>query len=190
MMLAFKVNSATFYTDSFPRRVNTAAGRVGKKFGAYVRTPARRLIRKARMKRLGEMTEDEREKFELQKKIAAETGGPKPKRPQATAGKGEPPRWHTQQNPLKKLTVFAWEPGTSSVVIGPALRQTAENKGLLSHLEEGGSATISVRVYDKKKRRSRKQSKVARFQGNPWLGPTFREQLNQHMPAMWRDALN
>lgn len=139
--------------------------------GAFVRTAARSSIRKARMKKVGEMSTDERELYERRVDAAKRAGRPKPKRPRAASRPGEPPR--SQVGTLRKFLFFSYDPRSESVVVGPA-RTPADDQDAPQTLEFGGTA----------ERRGRRVSVAPR----PYMGPA----LTQEQPkfaALWRNSV-
>jgi hypothetical protein len=102
--------------------------------GAIVRTFAKRSIRPARRRSLGSMTEDEQTAYKIRSRIAAAEGQPKPKLPFASSEPGKPPRNRTGL--LRDKILFAYDPNSESVVVGPALLNGGN--GAPETLEFGG----------------------------------------------------
>lgn len=133
------------------------AKRAFSRFGAYVRTTARRSIRKARHLRPGEMTERQRQNYDAAVRIARQKGDPKPKRPYKSSEPGEPPRWRPSpryggKSRLKNLFAYHYSESEKSVVVGPMLANTtARTKGLAA-LEGGGTVRSKNKVYKIKAR--------------------------------------
>jgi len=129
------------------------------RFGAFLRRGIRSTLKKARQKKIAELTKEERRRFRIQQAIAKRDGLPRPKRPFASANPGEPPRM--RKGLIKKLLFFAWDPATRSVVTGPA--EIDRPTGAPRTLEEGGHA----------------QSKNGRFriEARPYMKPEFHELL-------------
>lgn len=153
------------------RRVNKAKLKNLTKQGAYVRTAARSSIRKARMKKVGEMTSDERRSYERRVVANKRAGLPKPKRPKASSRPGEPPR--SQVGTLRKFLFFSFDPRSESVVVGPA-RTTADDQDAPRTLEFGGTAEVGG---------SRR-----RIAPRPYMGPA----LTQEQPKfaeLWRNSV-
>lgn len=113
--------------------------KVLSKAGAFVRTRARSSLRKARRKRLNELTPDERQIYDRAVLQAQIQGRPKP-RPWwfAPSKPGEPPRmiWGY----IKKFLFFAWDGTKRTVVIGPAVLNGG-NGSATAALEHGGTVT-------------------------------------------------
>lgn len=96
---------------------------------------------------------------------------------------GQPPRAHSldKARTIKNI-LFAYEPKTQGVVIGPVLLNG--NVGGLSAgtipatLEKGGTAT---------QRRRRKRRKV-KYAPRPFMQPAF-EHEQKSLPALWQNAI-
>jgi len=89
---------------------------------------------------------------------------------------GSPPSSHTGL--LKKFIWFGYDPGSRSVVIGPArLSQNGRGKAP-SLLEYGGRTTLQ---------RNGKRVR-ANFRGRPYMGPAF-EKEQPKLPAMWAGSI-
>ena len=116
------------------------------RFGAYVRTTAKRSIKQAPFlakKERGEERTDFRKKYS------------KP---------GQPP--FSRSGKLKKFISFGYDPAKRSVVIGPE-RLFGKRKGdAPSLLEYGGTASVKI---GKKKRN-------ARYSARPYMGPAFNKE--------------
>ena len=143
------------------------------KFGAFVRRDARKSIKKARMKRLDEMTTPERQRYHIARAYYKEEGGPRPRRPLKASMPRRPPR--SIQGLLKKLIYFHYEPRQQNVVIGPE----AAAKKAARVIEEGGVVTITVGP-------NRGQQKT--MEERPYMGPAFRKNL-PNLPSMWHDSI-
>lgn len=140
------------------------------KFGAYVRQRAKSSIRKAKQKAMSDLTPDELLTYKIIAARAKKEGRPRPKRPLASSKPGEPPR--SVLGYLKKFLYFAYDAGTKSVVIGPAL---FGGKGTAPRtLEEGGKAVI----YG---------GKTVTIKPRPYMGPAFRAEL-PGLPKLWQQA--
>lgn len=118
MQATFKPAKQFFFdrkrvTDSLDRAKRS---RMAKQ-GAIVRTVARRSIRPAKRKSLGDMTDNERTAFQVRARIAAAEGRPRPRLPFASSLPGDPPRNRTGL--LREKILFAYDPNSESVVVGP-----------------------------------------------------------------------
>ncbi len=102
---------------------------VQRRFLAWVgrdqQRAAKRQLRKPRQKRLSELTETERERFERDKRLfQLGLRSVKPRRPDAPASVGEPPRIRFKPNPLRDGAtgiLFALNDDGDGVVVGPSL---------------------------------------------------------------------
>jgi len=101
--------------------------------GAFVRKAAQHSLRYARPKTLAEMAPAERKRYEIWQPSRFR------RRPERASKPGEPPLLHMRPSPLKRLILFAWDPGRRSVVIGP-LRHGRRPGAMV--LEYGGYARI------------------------------------------------
>jgi len=154
------------------RRVMDAVERAQKRnlgrMGAYVRRRARSSLKYARQKKVSELTDRERQRYEDLKAHAMAKGLPRPRRPEITSRPGEPPRLHRRsnlgsgRNPLKGLIFFSYSPASGSVVVGPI----PFGKRGVSKLEHGGGG----------------------YRPRPFMRPAMHEELDQ-MPTVWRDSI-
>lgn len=160
----FNVNEAKslfFDRAAVIRDLDGTARRGLSKWGAFARRKVRRSLRKARMKKLSEMTKDERQRYRIRQDIAKREGLPRPKRPLAPSKPGEPPRMRVGL--IKKLLFFAYDRDARSVVVGPAVIDRPT--GAPETLEEGGYVeTRSGRV---------------RIEPRPYMKPVFDEMRPQ-----------
>jgi len=101
------------------RRVDRRKRGLLSRAGSFIRTAARSSLKPARQKGLGEMTPDERERYEVRQAIARREGLRTPRRPERVSEPGRPPLLHMRPSPLKHLIYFAYDPARDSVVIGP-----------------------------------------------------------------------
>jgi len=85
--------------------------------GALVRRIAKSSIRKARRKRISELTHNERIAYEIQKARLDETDGGKPVLPFKPSEPGEPPK--SRYGQLKKFIFYFYDSSRDSVIIGP-----------------------------------------------------------------------
>lgn len=129
------------------------------KQGAIVRTFARRSIRPARRKSLADMTENERIAFDVRSRIAVASGQPKPQLPFASSKPGQPPRNRTGL--LRDKILFAYDPQSESVVVGPALLNGGT--GAPETLEFGGRNDRGVFVEPRPFMRPAMTASIARY---------------------------
>jgi hypothetical protein len=131
------------------------------KFGAHVRQAVRSTLRKARMKKLSEMSKDERRLWKIRVEYAKRNGRPKPKRPLASSKPGEPPRMVLGY--IRKFLYFAYEKAKRTVVIGPALINSPT--GAPATLEKGGVARV--------------RGRLVRIAPRPYMAPMWQEYYPQ-----------
>lgn len=153
------------------KAADRTAFRVMRRFGAYVMTVARRSMRPASRVKLNELPEDERKKIQAKKKR-----GEKVHLQFKPSEEGEPPRYI--EKTLRKLLLFAYQPKTRGVVVGPERFRT-KARDVPRILEEGG---VSKYTWGPKKGQ-RKTIKA-----RPYMGPALKQNLPK-LPAMWRDAI-
>lgn len=165
------VTRSFFDRGAVTRAMDAQTKSVLSKFGAYVRTAAKSLIRKARQKTLGELTPEELLAYKIQAAAAKERGQPRPKRPLAASRPGDPPR--SVLGFLKKFIYFAWDADRKSVVIGPALFGGAKGKAPRA-LEEGGTVVLW-------------NGKSVRIEPRPYMRPAFDAELPK-VPSLWATA--
>lgn len=111
-----------FDSAAVTKAMNAADRKALSKFGAFVRTDARDSLRMAKQKTLGQLTSRQRMAYDIAAHNARIRGEPRPRKPEATAVPGEPPRLHVRprgSNPLRKLIFFGYDIAKKSVVIGP-----------------------------------------------------------------------
>jgi len=95
--------------------------RVLSRFGAFVRRRARSSIRKARQKKLAELTKPELLRYRRAQKRFRAGKGSKPRRPLKASEPGKPPRYRSG---LIRRIQFVYDRRRNSVDIGPvALRK-------------------------------------------------------------------
>jgi ribosomal protein L44E len=140
-MLRSDINSAKrlfFDKKAVTSAVDRATRRVLSKFGAFTRRTAKKSIKKARQKKISELTDEERKSWRRRQAIGKRKGF-KAKRPLAPSRPGEPSRARTGL--IKKHIYFMFDPLKRSVVIGPArLSKSTEAPRVL---EYGGTTKTS-----------------------------------------------
>lgn len=136
-MMDIKVNAAKsfFRSQGLLSKAERAQGAALRKMGAFIQTRARRSIRPARMMRVSEMTDEQRQKYEQRVAIARSKGQPKPKRPLASSDPGDPPRSITKL--LRKFIFYVVDYRKRTVVVGPA-KLNRPSVDALEALEYGG----------------------------------------------------
>ncbi len=141
----FKVTGAVFQSEKVLKKTEKARRRFAYWAGGLIRTIIKRKFKKARMKRVGEMTDNEKEIYQIKVDEAKRLGKPKPKRPLKPSDPDDPPRLTYKESPLKHLVEFAVTKDLDAV-IGP---QRAKS-GIAGVLEYGGvsnSKRIAARPF-------------------------------------------
>lgn len=156
-----KIRTEFFFDrDAVTGAVDKKTRRALSTFGRFVRTRSRSSIRPARMKRIAELTDEEKQLWEIKKRVAKRDGW-KPRRPIKHSDPGDPPRSITGL--LKKLIFYVYEPDSRNVVIGPAT--SSMNTGAPEILEHGGTTRGS-------------QGGTVRVEARPYMEPAFDEELS------------
>jgi hypothetical protein len=102
--------------------------------GGAIRKTARRTLRQAPQKKRSDLTNDEKKQYEIRLwKFQQGLRKNKPRRPDRTAQRGNPPLLHMKKSPLKELLLFSVDQKKESVVVGPAQFKN----GNLQPLENG-----------------------------------------------------
>lgn len=120
--------------------------------GGAIRTTARRSLKRAKQKQLGELTDEQRglylarlTAFRRKEKLWhygnqwGRVGDKKPRRPEVTAPKGRQPFLHSQQSPLRAQLFFSVAPGNEYLVVGPEAigrNKRLTRSGQLTSVEE------------------------------------------------------
>lgn len=168
-MLKLNINQAKsgFFDRPINEKLDRDAKRGLSKFGAYTRRAARTRLKKARRKKLTEMTTEERQRFHISAAVAQKKGKEKPKRPYMPSEQGQPPRM--REGLIRKFLFFTYDPSERSVVTGPATISNAT--GAPETLEKGGFAkTNSGRV---------------RIEQRPYMLPAFDDNIDK-LPGLMR----
>jgi len=96
--------------------------------GGSVMTTARRLLKRKASKSMAELTDDERTSFlRWQKRYRDGKTEFKPRKPDKTSPKGQPPRLHSKDSVLKNRLFWAVTEDKKGVVVGPELFTTKPN---------------------------------------------------------------
>lgn len=135
MRVGFSVSGLEFSSDAVIKEVKKAGRKIAFKAGGLIRTISKRKLKPQVQKKVSELTEEEKEKNRLLKKIAKRKGLPSPKRPRKPSAPGEPPRVRDVKSPLKYLLFFAVGKD-NDVVIGPERAKS----GIAGVLEYGGTS--------------------------------------------------
>lgn len=158
--MRFQINTSGFFDrEAVLNALDRKTRRALSRFGAFVRTRAKSSIRRARMKKIAELTDEERELWEIKKRVAQREGF-KPRRPLKHSDPGEPPR--SISGVLKKFIFFAYETNSRNVVIGPTV--AGASSGAPEVLEHGGTTTGS-------------QGGTVRIEARPFMRPAFEKEL-------------
>lgn len=182
MVRVLGVKVVAFTDAAIKSAVRGAKRSVLAKGGYYVMQAARFLLRPARRKTEGELTDSERASFKAWRLRWHRSGGvgAKPKRPYRASAPGEPPRVRPK-SPLKRLLRFGWSPATESVVIGPMAWRKAKAPSVL---EFGGRGEKSAWDADAKRKRTLRLDVKKR----PFMGPALRK-VAPTLPPMWRNSI-
>ena len=164
------MKTVTFFDD---KRVLAAASKAQRtslvRSGAFIRTVARRSMKKGRMLRPDEMDPSQRRAWETRVAIARRQGKPKPQRPRKSSAPGSPP--HVRSGQLKRRLFFGWDTAARSVVVGPAKYK----RGIApSVLEYGGTVKYRKKSY--------------RVEPRPYMKPALHEEIKR-MPRRWRNSI-
>lgn len=102
---------------------------------------------------------------------------PEPSRP------GEPPK--DVSGALRSNILFAWEPETRTVLIGPRILP-GRTKGAPGALEAGGDVQAKVLVGEGKQRH--RETQTVHIAERPFMRPALAKALPE-LPSMWRNAI-
>lgn len=95
-----------------------------------------------------------------------------------SAPPGKPPHSHTGL--LKRFIFFGYDPGTESVVVGPArINRTTDAPHTL---EFGGTTTVERR------RKGKVRARKVRIAPRPFMGPAL-EKERPKLPLLWRGSV-
>jgi hypothetical protein len=175
-MLNMKINQAKTFFDS--KKVTTPAERAElsalRKMGAYIRTTARRSMRKARMKKVSELSDDERRSYDIRVAKWQQGGreGRRPRRPLAPSRPGEPPRTITGY--IRKFLFFVVDKRKRNVVVGPA-KINRPSVDALQALEFGGRS----KSYD---------GDSVQIKARPFMRPALKAEQGKFQ-ALFADAI-
>lgn len=133
-----------FDSQKVIRAVSAAERRVMIRIGGKIRVTAKRSIRKARQKKIGELTPAELKRFRQLQRIGRQKGF-KPRRPLKASEPGQPARARfggsASNSPLRKNILFLYDSKRKSVIVGPA---RMSKQGDAPHvLEHGGRARLT-----------------------------------------------
>ena len=164
-MFSLDITSETAFT---PDPVLKATERIWSRFlfkaAGATATTAKRLLRPARRKKVGELSDQQRADYREQQKAFRAGKAEKPRLPKASSAPNESPRLQTKPSPLKTQLRFDVNKATGVAVIGPK----RSNDGIAGDLEFG-----------------RGQIKQPR----PFMGPAF-DKILPELPQYLRRAAN
>lgn len=134
MALSFKVSKLQFFDRAIADHLSRTNKRFFVRAGGAVRKTAQRSLRPARQKKVSELTELERNRYDLRlSEFARGKSNAKPRRPEITAQPGSPPVLHQKpKSMLRERLFFGLDGNGKSVVIGP---EQTHRKGEMSLLE-------------------------------------------------------
>jgi len=120
--LSVKMHTTRFFDRPVAQKVEGSLRQFLSMAGGATRKAAQRSLRKARQKRLSELTGPERARFESAMQAFKRGRRPeKPRRPEVTAASGKPPLLHMKPaSPLRTLLLYSLDDTGRSVVVGPA----------------------------------------------------------------------
>lgn len=162
-MFDLKINEAksNFFDRPTVEKLDRDARRGLAKFGSYVRRTARTSLRKARQKKLAELTHEERQRYRIRQEYARRDGLAPPRRPLAHSKPGEPPRMI--EGSIRRFLFFSYDAENRSVVIGPTLINS--QTGAPRTLEEGGTVITRRGSF--------------RILPRPYMKPAFEANINK-----------
>lgn len=162
----FNVKKTMYFDRAVARSLDKATYTVLVRFGAFVRRRARSSLRRARQKRVAEMTPDEADAYAVRVAIAKRTGAKKPRRPEVISDPGEVPKLHKNgaRSPLKTGIEFAYDPRGKSVIIGPEASEETRGDATQA-LEHGGTS------------RAKRSGASIRVAPRPFMRPAFDKEL-------------
>lgn len=175
-MLNMKINQAKTFFDS--KKVTTpmerAEIRALGKIGSYIRRTARSSMRKARMKKVSELTDEERRIYDIRVAAWKRNGseGKRPRRPLAPSRPGEPPRTITGY--IRKFLFFVVDKRKRNVVVGPA-KINRPSVDALQALEFGGRS----KSYD---------GDAVQIKARPFMRPALKAEQGKFQ-ALFADAI-
>lgn len=182
MTIDLKGYQDNFFFDRAKVKDKVLDGKISalRRAGAYVRTVARRSIKKSRRLKESEMGPRQLKSFKARQKKyrrdkKAGRAGPygPPKRPFKSAEPGSPPR--SPDGFLKKFLLFGFDVARERVVVGPIKSKT----GTVSALEHGGRVSLP---------NSRGKLVSMNFQGNPFMAPALKVSAPK-LPEQFRHSI-
>lgn len=194
MNISYRATELFFDRAAVRDAVNAAERRVLAQFGAFVRRVARNSMRKApRDPARGVETY-----YDTRNRRRARATGRYVKR--NTSRPGAPPLYHSGEPNLRTI-LYAYEPATHSVVVGPVGLNGA--KGAAPPLLEFGGvarfrevltptgwrgANTPLAKEARKRGRARERVRVARVAARPFMAPAFTSGAAK-FPSLWAGAV-
>jgi hypothetical protein len=114
------------------------------KVGGFVRSAARRSMKKARRMKPAELSDTQLAIFQA-------SGGKRENLPLKSSEPGQPPR--VRRGTLKQGILFAYDPKTKSVVAGPV--RLSGSSDAAANLEHGGTTEVTVLELETRPRKGR-----------------------------------
>jgi hypothetical protein len=133
-----------FLDRDFAKTLNPITQKFFRRAGGAIRTTARRMLRKAPQKQIGELNRFERANYDTARQLYQDGKTTvKPRRPDRTSLPGKPPMlhvtWDSGTSPLRHRLWFALTEDKTSVLIGPAAigkKRTQVRQGGMSSLRQ------------------------------------------------------
>ena len=118
----FKTQQSRFLDRPIYDKLNKTKRSYLMRSGGAIRKTARRSLRKAPQVKLSELTERQRQRYEIKLREFREGRlREKPRRPERIAERGRPPLLHMKpESPLKEMLFFFMDEKQESVLIGPS----------------------------------------------------------------------
>lgn len=175
--LNFKLAQSQFFDRAVAKSLDAASRRVLSKFGAFVRRSAKSSLKRARQKKLAEMTPDERRRYDVATMIAKARGQKKPRRPDIISKPGDPPKLHMKpKSPLRELIFFVYVQGEKAVLIGPTASKQTHGKATQA-LEYGGASIAKARG----------RTQTINVAARPFMAPAAQKELPKLRE--WKNSL-
>lgn len=129
MELSFSVKTEPVEIRRVLAHTEPVRRRFFNRVGGAVRLTARRSLRKARQKKVNELTAIELTTFrQRQQDYQQGKRTTKPRRPELISEPGMPPKLHQKPSPLKTALVYAVDADAQDVVIGPERTKSSLQK--------------------------------------------------------------
>lgn len=168
MQIGARLKSSDFNPSVIIKRMDRQVARAYRRLGSFIRRTSRSSIRKARQKKLAEMTAEELEHYEMLKAIGKRKGF-RAKKPLAHSKPGEPPR--SISGKVKNLIRFDYDERSRSLVVGPMIG--GKRTGAPEALEFSGMTTGS-------------DGGRVRVEARPFMRPALHKEL-PNLPRLLRE---